>query len=109
PLGSTCRQMLTVPLTRYIVVALICSAALTQVPSITAQVQTSFGITGTVIDQSNAALEGARVELKSTTRIVWTTVSDGAVHFSFAAKESSGTDILVEAKGFAPGHITISS
>ena len=101
--------MLTVPLTRYIVVALICSAALTQVPQITAQVQTSFDITGTVVDQNNAAIERARVELKSATKIFATTVTDGDGHFAFAAKESSGTGIVVEAKGFAPGHITISS
>ena len=101
--------MLTVPLTRYIVVALICSAALIHVPQITAQVQTSLDITGTVVDQNNAAIEGARVELKSTTKIVATTVSDGDGHFAFAANESSGIDIVVEAKGFASGHITISS
>jgi len=101
--------MLTVPLTRPIVVALICSAALTQVPQITAQAQTSFDITGTVVDQNNAAIEGARVQLKSATRIVATTVTDGDGHFVYAAKEPSGTDIVIEAKGFAPGHITISS
>jgi hypothetical protein len=74
--------MLTVPLTRYIVVALISSAALTQVPQIIAQGQTSFDITGTVVDQNNAAIEGARVELKSATKIVATTVTDGDGHFA---------------------------
>jgi len=101
--------MLTAPLTRYIVAALICSAALTQVPQITAQVQTSFEITGTVVDQNNAAIDGARVELKSATKIVATTVTDGDGHFAFPPKESSGTNIAVEAKGFATAQIIIGS
>lgn len=99
--------MFTVPLLRYIVLALICSTALTARAQTEAQGQA--GITGTVVDQNNGAIESARVELREATKIVATRVTGADGRFAFATNESSQTIIEVAAQGFAPARITISS
>jgi outer membrane cobalamin receptor len=97
--------MLGVPLIRCIVVALICSTAFTAQQYVVAQVQT---VAGTVVDQNNAAIESARVELKSAMKIVKTTITDNNGNFAFV-NEPSATAIEIDAKGFASARITINS
>jgi outer membrane receptor protein involved in Fe transport len=66
-------------------------------------------ITGIVVDQNNAAIEGARVELKNGTAVAATTVTDPEGRFALAADKTSRTVIEVDAPRFAPALVPINS
>src|SRR5690349_5768332 len=94
-------------LIRFIVAALMCFAAFASPHQTSAQAPTSFDITGTVVDQNNAAVESARVELKSAMKVVATTVTNADGHFAFTANDRTRIEIEVVAKGFASARISI--
>src|SRR6476659_408985 len=99
--------MFTVPSVRYIVVAL--TFFITVQPQAAGQIRTLSDIAGTVVDQNDAAVESALVQLKSAIKTEATTITDADGHFAFAARETSLTEIEVTAKGFAPSHIAVNS
>lgn len=69
--------------------------------------QDLFHVTGTVVDQKNAAIPNARVTLKRARQIIATTVTDSVGNFAFVETKLLPGVIEVETTGFAPLQITL--
>ena len=69
--------------------------------------QDLFHVTGTVVDQKNAAIPDARVTLKKARQIVATTVTNSVGDFALVDTEPLPGVIEVDTNGFAPLQITI--
>ena len=94
------------PIKRVITALIFCSVLVGRTYS-AVHAQDLFHVTGTVVDQKNAAIPNARVSLKKARQTVATTITNSAGDFVLVDTEPLPGVIEVDTDGFAPLQITI--